>query len=87
MSVRLLQPLNAYEPILVILSGRLIDVRLVQPLNVCVPMLVSPSGRLMDVRLVQDSKAQEIYVEPVIFAFPISRWVSDGIFFLITSKS
>ena len=53
MLLRLLQPKNAYEPILVTLSGIVMLVRLSQAVNASFPMLVTLSGIVMLVGLSQ----------------------------------
>lgn len=50
--VRLVQPLNAYKPILVTELGIITDVSSSQPLNADEPILVTELGILMDVILV-----------------------------------
>jgi len=47
MLIRLLQPANALDPILVTLSGIIILVKLVQPENALSPIFVIPFGILM----------------------------------------
>ena len=54
---RLLQFKNASPPMLVTLSGILIEVRLLHPLKAASPMLVTPLGTLIEVRLLQSLKA------------------------------
>ena len=48
-----LQLENADEPMLVRLSGRLIDVRLVQPLNAYEPILETPVGIVIEMMSAQ----------------------------------
>jgi len=51
--VKLLQPQNAEEPMLVTLSGIVILVKLLQPENAEEPMLVTLSGIVMLAKLLQ----------------------------------
>ena len=50
-------PLNVLFPMLVTLSGMVIEVRLVQPENASYLILVTLSGMVMEVRLVQSENA------------------------------
>ena len=51
------QPLNAFSPMLVTLSGIVTEVKPVQPSNALAPMLVTLSGIVIGVKLVQSLNA------------------------------
>ena len=53
---KLLQPLNAAEPILVTPSGSTIDFKLSQSLKAHLPILVTPSGIVIVSKLLQEEK-------------------------------
>lgn len=61
MADRLLQELNAMDPILVTEEGIVMSVRLLQPENAQEPILVTEEGIVMSVRLLQPE-----YMQPVI---------------------
>ncbi len=55
--VRLVQSLNAHSPMLITLSGMVMEVSPVQSLNAYSPMLVTLEGMVMEVKLVQPRNA------------------------------
>ena len=66
MLVNLLQPLNAYAPMLVTLSGIVMLVKLVQLANAYAPILVTLLGIVMLTKLLQPLKADALIESPLV---------------------